>query len=89
MKPLSIRERQIASLLVEGKLEKEIGAQLGISRHTVRAYVRVIYRKSASHTRSDFVAWFVRGERQAATLEDLNDRVSKLEETVKQWTGGK
>src|SRR5690606_1692848 len=42
---LTIREKQILQLLIEGLYYKEIGEQLGISVHTAKKHVLNIYQK--------------------------------------------
>ncbi|RUW56204.1 MULTISPECIES: helix-turn-helix transcriptional regulator [unclassified Mesorhizobium] len=42
---LTRRELQIALLIAEGKLDKEIARQLGISGYTVREHIRRIFAK--------------------------------------------
>lgn len=42
---LSVREKQVLSLLSEGLRYKEISDDLSISTETVRTHVRNIYRK--------------------------------------------
>lgn len=42
---LTPREREVASLVVEGLADREIAARLYLSRHTVSQYVKRIYRK--------------------------------------------
>ncbi|MGE3342577.1 MAG: response regulator transcription factor [Vicinamibacterales bacterium] len=43
--PLPRRQLQVASLVSEGRSNKEIAAQLGISVHTVRHTLSVIFQK--------------------------------------------
>ncbi len=45
MTELSPRQREVADLVAEGLTEAEIGARLGISRHTVKVHKSLIYRK--------------------------------------------
>ena len=42
---LSARERQIFALMISGKANKEIGAALNISVHTVKFHVASVLRK--------------------------------------------
>lgn len=53
---LATREREVLGLLSKGHLYKEIGAQLGISIHTVNSYLRRIYEKLHVNSRSQAVA---------------------------------
>ncbi len=53
--PLTDRERQILSLLVDGKNYHEVGDILSISPQTVRSHIKKIYRKMEVHTRADAV----------------------------------
>lgn len=52
---LSRRERQIAELLVVGYAALNAAAILELSEHTVRTYVRRIYRKLNVSNRADLV----------------------------------
>jgi DNA-binding CsgD family transcriptional regulator len=55
-KALSLREREIASLVCEGRLNKEIAYIVGLSEHTVENHLRRIYAKFSIHNRSALVA---------------------------------
>jgi DNA-binding CsgD family transcriptional regulator len=45
LQALTAREREVATLVVDGLADREIGEQLHLSRHTVSQYVKRIYRK--------------------------------------------
>lgn len=49
--PLTARERQIASLIMNGFSDANIAAQLRLSEETVGAHLRRIYRKLGVHSR--------------------------------------
>lgn len=53
--PLSDRETEILSLMVDGKEYSEIGEQLFISGHTVRAHIKNIYRKLEVNSKAEAV----------------------------------
>jgi DNA-binding NarL/FixJ family response regulator len=53
---LSVREKQILELMVEGLIKKEIAERLGVSHHTVNNQLRSIYDKLHVHTRGGAVA---------------------------------
>jgi DNA-binding NarL/FixJ family response regulator len=53
---LTIRERKILQLMVEGWIKKEIADHLLLSFHTVNNHERHIYQKLHVHTRSAAVA---------------------------------
>lgn len=55
---LSRREHQIARLICQGKLNKEIAWSIGISEYTVENHLRRIYRKLAVHNRANLAAKF-------------------------------
>jgi len=57
---LSSREREILDLLVEGRANKEIADRLDISVHTVRMFIRRIYKKMHVHSRGEAVAQFLK-----------------------------
>ena len=53
---LSAREAEIASMICLGMRNKEIGAQLGISEHTVENHLRNIYSKFQINNRASLVS---------------------------------
>jgi DNA-binding CsgD family transcriptional regulator len=53
---LSGRERQVAALAADGMSAKDIAATLYISTHTARDHLKVIFRKTRSHTRRELAA---------------------------------
>lgn len=53
---LTPRELEILKLLVEGRIKKEIGAEIGLSYHTIDKHMRNIYAKLNVHTRTGAVA---------------------------------
>jgi DNA-binding CsgD family transcriptional regulator len=53
---LTARERQVASLLVEGASNKLIARRLGISVHTAKFHVAAVLEKLGARNRSDAVA---------------------------------
>jgi DNA-binding NarL/FixJ family response regulator len=57
---LSSREREILDLLVEGRANKEIADRLNVSVHTVRMFIRRIYKKMHVHSRGEAVARFLK-----------------------------
>lgn len=48
---LSARERQVASLLLDGRSPAEIARDLHLSLHTVKDHMRAVFRKTRSHSR--------------------------------------
>jgi DNA-binding CsgD family transcriptional regulator len=58
--PLSRRERQTLELLLAGNAEKQIAAQLSISRHTVHVYVKSLYKRFGVNSRPELLAKWVR-----------------------------
>lgn len=57
---LTRRELQIASLIGDGKSDKEIALQLGISGYTVREHIRRIFAKLNIGRRAAIVAYVLR-----------------------------
>ena len=53
---LTAREKQVASLLVEGASNKLIARRLGISVHTAKFHVAAVLEKLGARNRSDAVA---------------------------------
>jgi DNA-binding NarL/FixJ family response regulator len=58
--PLSVREREVVQLLVEGQSNKEVAAVLGISVKTVETHRSVIMRKLRLSAFSDLVRYAIR-----------------------------
>jgi DNA-binding NarL/FixJ family response regulator len=52
---LSVRERQVAELLVAGRSNKEIADALNIADITVRLHLRRLFRKLDARSRTDAV----------------------------------
>jgi DNA-binding CsgD family transcriptional regulator len=53
---LSPREREVASLLMQGKRPSEIASGLQLSIHTVRNHLRLVYRKLGVHSQIELLA---------------------------------
>jgi DNA-binding CsgD family transcriptional regulator len=58
--PLSRRQRETLELLLAGNAEKQIAAQLSISRHTVHVYVKSLYKRFGVNSRPELLAKWVR-----------------------------
>ena len=56
VKPLTAKEKQIASFLLQGKSDKEIAQLAGCSPGTVKVHVRNIYNKAETRGRSAIFA---------------------------------
>lgn len=52
---LTLREREVFSLMLEGRDAKTIGEVLVISDNTAKAHIRSIYSKLGVHTRQEFI----------------------------------
>ncbi|GAA1021623.1 LuxR family transcriptional regulator [Acrocarpospora pleiomorpha] len=61
--PLGRREAQVAQLVAEGLSNKQIGARLFISEHTVDSHVRSILNKLGFHSRTQIAAWVASPQR--------------------------
>jgi DNA-binding NarL/FixJ family response regulator len=55
--PLSAREAEIVTLVVEGLSNEEIARRLFISMNTLKSHIRRAYRKMGVSTRAQAVAW--------------------------------
>ena len=53
--PLSSRQKQVLDLLAEGKTNKQIAYQLGLSRRTVNMHIAAIKNKLGSQTNAQSV----------------------------------
>lgn len=65
---LSIRERQIALLLIEGGCAKTISRNLSISAGTVRNHIKTVYRKLGLHSQVELMAAAHDGDRSHSSL---------------------
>jgi DNA-binding CsgD family transcriptional regulator len=54
---LAKREAEVARLVADGLSNKEIGARLFISEHTVDSHVRSILNKLGCNSRAQIAAW--------------------------------
>jgi len=54
---LARRETEVARLVADGLTNKEIGARLFISEHTVDSHVRSILNKLGASSRAQIAAW--------------------------------
>lgn len=57
---LTERERQVLTLIVEGRSQKQVAASLGISVKTVGAHVQNVMQKLGVHSRVEAVALAIR-----------------------------
>jgi DNA-binding NarL/FixJ family response regulator len=56
IEPLTLRETEVLSLLVEGLSNRAIAARLGISEHTAKFHVGAVLGKLGAQSRSEAVA---------------------------------
>ena len=59
---LSVAQRRVFSLLLEGLSEKRIASRLKISLHTVHNHTTAIYRAFRVHSRSEFLVLALAGK---------------------------
>lgn len=59
LEQLTDRERELLSLMANGKHYKEVGDALNISTDTVRSHIRRIYKKLHVHSRTEAVVKFL------------------------------
>ncbi len=57
---LSFREGQIAELVRQAKLNKEIASELHLTEGTIKEYLNRIFRKLALKNRTDLAIWAMR-----------------------------
>jgi DNA-binding NarL/FixJ family response regulator len=61
--PLGKREAEVAQLVADGLSNKQIGARLFISEHTVDSHVRSIMNKLGYRSRAQIAAWMAASTR--------------------------
>ena len=59
---LTEREREVLQWVARGLTNKEIGAQLSLSPHTIKAHIRTILEKLHVRSRAEAAAWATRHE---------------------------
>lgn len=68
---LTEREKQTLSLITDGRNNKQIARELGISDGTVKIYVRNLLRKFHLHSRLELASWMHHHEAQAQDPEPI------------------
>jgi two-component system response regulator DevR len=74
---LGARERQIAGLIAQGKTNRQIAAELSLSPHTVKTYVRQIFQSLHLARRSQLAALSFRAARAWSTRSGVNGAAVK------------
>ena len=57
MADLTAREREVLTLVCQGKSDPEIGIELKLARNTVRNHVASLYQKLGVNRRSALIVW--------------------------------
>lgn len=63
---LSVREKQIVSLVREAKSNKEIGNDLHLAEGTIKEYLYTIFRKVGVRNRTELALWCMSHQESAA-----------------------
>ena len=58
--PLAPRLQPVLRHLLQGDAEKQVATKLGLSRHTVHQYIKVLYRELGVSSRGELLAKFIR-----------------------------
>ena len=69
MEALTRRQRQIATLIVRGLTNAEIGAELGLSRGTIANHIRHIMKRLGVGSRVEVAVWTVRMSADPAQIQ--------------------
>ena len=65
VRTLPPRLRPVLQHLLRGEAEKQVAAKLGLSRHTVHEYIKVLYRKLNVSSRAELLAQFIEKDEPA------------------------
>lgn len=65
---LSLREMEVLNLMAEGKNNKDISSNLGISKRTVEKHIERVYKKLGVESRTAAVIFFL--NKRDASLGD-------------------
>ena len=81
---LTVREREILGLLVEGLRSGDIAARLFLSRHTVRTHLYNLFGKLEVHSRAEAITFAVRYDVVEKPEERLSEenQLSEAEVTI-------
>jgi DNA-binding NarL/FixJ family response regulator len=66
---LTPREEEIAALVARGMTNRQIAADLTISKHTAATHVRRILKKLGLHSRTELAAWITEQGRPSWNLD--------------------
>ncbi len=64
IRTLSMQERRVVALLTEGRTNKEIGGELGLTEKTVKNYLATIFEKLGIARRAQAAALFTAAQRE-------------------------
>jgi two-component system, NarL family, nitrate/nitrite response regulator NarL len=62
---LSFREKQVANLVLQAKLNREIAFELHLTEGTIKEYLYRIFRKTGAANRTELAVWAVKHLSQA------------------------
>jgi DNA-binding NarL/FixJ family response regulator len=71
--PLTERESQLADKVVEGKLNKVIAFELGLTEGTIKEYLHRMFRKTGATNRTELAVMMVRRRQK---LDKINSRAT-------------
>lgn len=63
-KEMTFREKQIAKLVCDGKLNKEIAWELKLTEGTIKEYLNRIFRKVGTVNRTQLAMWWIKKEKE-------------------------
>lgn len=64
-RPLSPREMQVARLIAQGKVNKEIAIEMGVTVGSVKTRVSTILDKLILSNRTEIALWVVNGDKES------------------------
>lgn len=80
---LTARQESVARGLMRGLTNKELAAELSLSAHTVKEYVRAIMAKYEATTRAGVVACLVSGSRSITQIHRVGRAASRERKTYR------
>src|SRR5690349_5114344 len=76
------RVEQTFELLLEGGSEKEMARQLGISRHTLHLYVKLLYRHFDVSSRAELMALALKAILKSSTRGNLFSQMNAAQTSL-------